>query len=575
MKGYRTELSLRFAALAAFTAMVVGLAGASPPAMDDLQWMTVAHNNHYLPGTAKRFNSYNPPSVNAGGLVVFRARSRGPQPMSGIYLRDMSRPGAVVVERWADRDTIVPQPNNTLYGPDRLPATFNEFPSFPRIDMDSDTVASRGNHQPAWTYTELDENGEPQETRVGTNGVYTNPGGILLTGASLVGAVDGFGRFRVPGVEPVTRFDVFPGAPSITDGSVIVFKGNYTTPGGGRTGVYYRDVLAHSGLSAVEPIADTETVIPNLPDDTADVTFGSTAPPSAARGRMVFVGYDNEADPSYGGIYLAPLTPSPDLTTLLGLEETVPVRGVNEIFRRIGEGLSFDGRFVAFWASWGEAERTLRLYCPETGNKDRRDYCNNVGGSGDPNSVFDEQTGRWYQEKAVPVNQGIFVHDTRSARTRLVVRTGAGLDDMLYWNYSGAPPGAGHGEGEPPRWRSTAFLAVSGRNDGSYWAAFLARTGNLNAQNVYDDPVDGLYVRKGPGNADVATLLRTGMDGTILDADALDPEGNVLPITSLGLERDGFRDGWLAITAGMGVEESEEAGWAGVYAARIGTPRGR
>jgi len=537
--------------------------------------MTVAHNHHYLPGTAKRFNSYNPPSVNADGLVVFRARSRGPQPMSGIYLRDMSRPGAVVIERWADRDTIVPQPNNTLYGPDWLPATFNEFPSFPRIDMDSDTVASRGNHQPVWTYTELDENGEPQETRVGTNGVYTDPGGVLITGASLVGAVDGFGRFRVPGVEPVTRFDVFPGAASIADGSVIVFKGNYTVPAGGRTGVYYRDVLAQSGLSSIEPIADTETVIPNLPEDAADVTFGSTAPPSAARGRMVFVGYDNEANPSYGGIYLAHLTPSPELTTLVGLEETVPIRGVDVSFSRIGEGLSFDGRFVAFWASWGEVERTLRLYCPETGNKDRRDYCNNVDGNGDPNSVFDEQTGRWYQEKAIPVNQGIFVHDSRSRRTRLVARTGAGLDDMLYWNYSGAPPGAGHGEGEPPRWRSAAFLAVSGRNDGSYRAAFLARTGNLNAQNVYDDPVDGLYLRKGPGNAEVATLLRTGMDGTILDGDALDPEGYVLPVTSLGLERDGFRGGWLAITVGMGVEESEEAGWAGIYAVRIGVPRGR
>ena len=45
-----------------------------------------------------------------------------------------------------DRKTFVPQPNNLF-------TKFIEPPSFPRIDMWSDTVASRGNHQPVWSTT--------------------------------------------------------------------------------------------------------------------------------------------------------------------------------------------------------------------------------------------------------------------------------------------------------------------------------------------------------------------------------------------------------------------------------------
>ena len=43
------------------------------------------------------------------------------------------------------------------------------------------------------------------------------------------------------------------------------------------------------------------------------------------------------------------------------------------------------------------------------------------------------------------------------------------------------------------------------------------------------------------------------------------------PITSVGIERDGFRGDWLAVTLAMGVEgdSEEDAGWAGTYAARF------
>jgi hypothetical protein len=313
---------------------------------------------------------------------------------------------------------------------------------------------------------------------------------------------------------------------------------------------------------------------------------------------MVFVGLDNEDDPTCGGIYRAPLSPSRELTTLVGLEDKVPGQG-NEPFTRLGEGLSYDGRFVGFWGAWGEATRTVRLYCPEEGNRDRRDFCNNVGEFapdpttgeilGDPNSICDDETdgtSLCYQEKEVPVNQGIFVYDTvGKGNLRLVARAGvdADFDDFVYWNYSGAPPGVGESEGdaEPPRWRSSAFQAVSRRAGATFRIAFLARNGDIDPDtNLYVDPVDGIYLGQvlGATAPTITTLVQTGMDGTVLDPEAVwdDDEDAAtpvpLPIASLALERDAFRGDWLAITASMGVEE---AGWAGIYLTQMPVPPGK
>ena len=53
-------------------------------------WQKVVNNLNFVPGTdSKLFNSYNQPSVNASGLIVFRACSNGPEVMSGIYQQDM------------------------------------------------------------------------------------------------------------------------------------------------------------------------------------------------------------------------------------------------------------------------------------------------------------------------------------------------------------------------------------------------------------------------------------------------------------------------------------------------------
>ena len=144
---------------------------------------------------------------------------------------------------------------------------------------------------------------------------------------------------------------------------------------------------------------------------------------------------------------------------------------------------------------------------------------------------------------------------------------------FVYWNYSGAPPGAGSSEGdaEPPRFRSSAFVAVSSRGAGTAARlAFLARTGETDPDlHVYVAPVDGIYLASTPGQAPITTLVETGMDGTVIDPAAVwdDDEDPAtpdvpLPIASLALERDAFRGDLLAITASMGVEE---AGWAGIY----------
>ncbi len=277
-------------------------------------WRTVANNGDVVPGSSQVFNSYNQPSVNTSGLVTFRARTKG-EGARGVYARQATNPAAAL-QAIADVNSQVPQPNN-------LDGEFNEFPSIPRIDDNGTMVATRGQSVPVWTYTP--EGGV--ETRVGTSGIYATVNGTLTTGASLLGAVPGFDQFAVPGVTPATRFDQFPGAPAVDD-TTIVFKGNYTIGDAGQTGVFYRDV-ADAG-SPTQVIASSATRIPNQPDvggEPGTVTFGSTAPPSAAGGKVVFTGLDIEAAPTLGGVYLADLAPSPTLDPLVEHRRPGPRHG--------------------------------------------------------------------------------------------------------------------------------------------------------------------------------------------------------------------------------------------------------
>lgn len=556
-----------------YSAMVALLAlapacivGATPPA-GSFVWTTVVNNADYIPSATcdpvqpvappcRTFNSYNQPSINIAGLVVFRARSTGGQssgePQHGVYTRDMATEGALHVVM--DRDTRVPQPNNR----DTL---FREPPSFPRIDMYSSTVATRGGHAPVWAVS--NDAGEILE-QLGTNGIYADPFGHLITAASKLGAASvPFPYFGVPEL-PGTPFDVFPGAPAVTDGNVIVFKGNYTEGVVARTGAYYRALMPAplvlpggdnlqpaGGMQSAVLIANSRsTLIPGT-----EVVFGSVAPPSAADGKAVFAGFDNEDQPTLGGIYLAALDgPNPPLTALVSIGQQVPGQAPTARFNKLGEGVSFDGRFVAFWGAWGTDTRTLVLPCPTDGNADRLAYCRATYPDG--------------YTVQVPVYQGIFVVDIRTGRVFPVAASPGDFSDFLYWNFSGHVPGSDtEDDGEPARWRSAAFVAVSGLVDGSlrdatFHAAFKARSGNVD-NGAYVNPVDGIYLRRGPGVAPIQAVAQTGETGTVLDPDAIDPDtGDALPVTSLGLERDGFRGDHLVITASMA---TEEAGWAGIY----------
>ena len=51
----------------------------------NIHWATVANYANGPSGGSATFNSFNQPSVNDSGVVVFRARTKGSQPVRGIY----------------------------------------------------------------------------------------------------------------------------------------------------------------------------------------------------------------------------------------------------------------------------------------------------------------------------------------------------------------------------------------------------------------------------------------------------------------------------------------------------------
>ncbi|HIK15083.1 MAG TPA: PTPA-CTERM sorting domain-containing protein [Leptolyngbyaceae cyanobacterium M33_DOE_097] len=520
----KTTFLLIHSTTVAVATAICGILAPSAEAASFFSFTPVVNNGDLIPNTNNFFNSYNQPSINERGLVVFRARSQGGagQPVSGIFARDMGIPGSPI-NTLATRTTAVPFPNNTG-------ATFNEFPSFPRIDSETDMLAFRGQSQPVWQV--IDPSTGETVTKVGTTGVYTtNPAGDLITGATQLGSLSDFSFFQVPGATAGTKFDQFPGAPSPTDGNTVAFKGNWTDSGTGtgKTGVYFRNVLANGGQSIVNLIADSNTLIPGT---TLGTKFGSTAPPSAAKGQAVFLGVDNEENPTEGGIYQALLSDPTILNTVVALGSTPA--GTDKAITRLGEALSFDGRNVAYWGALGTETRTITLSCPTEGNKDLVEFCNQEYPEGFTTEV--------------PVNQGIFLTDVKTLETRLVAQTGSDYADFVFWNFSGRPPGVGEGEegtdAELARWRSTSFVATEGSG--------------LVFKALKTSGVQGLYSSLSP-DLPIHTVVETGMDGGILD-----PQATGLLISSLGVERDGFRKGQLVFNASM-LGTAEEDSWAGIY----------
>ncbi|MFP5236285.1 MAG: IPT/TIG domain-containing protein [Acidobacteriota bacterium] len=527
-------------------------------------WRTVVNNKVTVPDAeGQLFNSYNQPSVSGHGTVVFKGQSKGQSgPTVGIYLRDMSGDGFPIVGR-AAKGMAVPEPNNTFYNGSK--AGFIQFPSFPRIDIDTENIAVRGQSKPVYTYTTTDG----LESRLGSAGVYTTAGGgELKTGVSLLGSLPDFEYMKVPSAGG-TRFDQFPGSPAIYHNQVV-FKGNYTVGDTGKTGVYFRDVVPdpETGEYAVQRIADSDTLIPGQPE--GGTVFGSTAPPSAANGNMVFVGLDNEDAPTLGGIYLAPLAPNPPLTTLVSVGSSgtrVPGEAPGVTFNRLGEGLSFDGRYVAFWAAWGPETRTRTLICGVDGNQEMLDSCRATYPDG-----FSTE---------IPIHQGIFVYDTQASENPLtaIAKTDSGeFTDFLYWVFSGRPPNVGdttgNGSGgsgedgdsggdvpgsdeipEPPRWRSSAFVSVDaapsmGPGQDGFVVAFKATA----------DSSDGIYLAHSSDLSRVQTVVDTTTTATDIDSEA--PAGSL--ITTVGMERDGLRNNRLVLTSSMLNSETTESN-AGIY----------
>ena len=172
-----------------------------------------------------------------------------------------------------------------------------------------------------------------------------------------------------------------------------------------------------------------------------------------------------------------------------------------------------------------------------------------------------DESGLYWQ--TVPVHQGVFVHDLKIGKTYLAARTGEAFLDLVYWGFTGQVEGSPEGDdGEPARWRSSSYVAVSGERD-AFAVAFKATT---------PEDVHGIYLATGPRGATDAfsVMVETGMPGETLDAQDA-PEGSL--VTEVGIERDGFRGRWLVVNAKMLVpDEGEESGMAGIYATVVRRP---
>ena len=77
-----------------------------------LTWSTVANLGETPPGSAQTFNSFNQPSVNDAGVVIFRARTSSSKPVRGIYIRNTQSAGQPI-SKIGEVSDLVPQPNNS------------------------------------------------------------------------------------------------------------------------------------------------------------------------------------------------------------------------------------------------------------------------------------------------------------------------------------------------------------------------------------------------------------------------------------------------------------------------------
>ncbi|MDD1749994.1 MAG: hypothetical protein LUO89_08970, partial [Methanothrix sp.] len=157
-----------------------------------------------------------------------------------------------------------------------------------------------------------------------------------------------------------------------------------------------------------------------------------------------------------------------------------------------------------------------------------------------------------------------------------IAKTDSGeFSDFVYWFFSGRPPNTGGGanaigvsEGgagddavtELPRWRSSSFIAVAGRQIEAFEVALKTMTGT----------VDGVYLADGdhasglPEVKPIQTVIDTTFPGPDIDPEA--PAGS--NIAAVGMERDGLRSDLPVLTSSMPDAITGESG-AGIYITQV------
>lgn len=506
----------------------------SATAVGGISWQTIVNNGFVVPDGKPTFKKYDAPTINVNGIVAFRATTGEDLADIGIFYREFPK-GPVY--RFADTTTQVPYPND-IYG------QFTAFPAVPRIAPNSDRIVASAFHTSVWS----DPNA-PVDAGLGTAGIYSLLNGQeLMTGMTQLGGMPYLDQYRVPNTK-ATPFSAFPGTPAITDSGKLVFNGEYSEDSLLRSGIYFRQLYTQNGYGEAMTmlIADQRTLMPTNDPDAKIYEFGTFNSPTVYGDRVVFTGFDDPITRNAGGIFIANIEADPVIEKLVAIGDSFADLKIERI-EQIGNDVSFDGQYVAFWASWGDVTRNIRLNCPTEGDPTLIAYCNGV----DPASLYDKEKAVWYQTKDVPAYQGIFLYNIKEGTLYLAAKTGRRVSDFVFWNYSGDVNGA-----DTPRWRPSVSLTTSNGD-----VVYKARFGKVDVDGRYYNPVDGLYMRDPVANTPVLMLVETGMEGSYIDPTTPMGATYSLPITNVDIDRDGFRGDKLAVLANM---SDGNVLWGGIY----------
>ena len=336
-------------------------------AAQTVTWQHVANNADDAPGsgTGYLFRSYNQPSINSDGLVVFRARSSsGGQQIDGVYTVD---PVGGVISKVLARNDTVPDPNNTLYT--------GELAAFSGIPFNSPhrcQLVAAGHARPEPARMDL----YPRRQR--------NPGrhlrhlcvrwrpGLDRSQPARCGCGAGSGDTELPVVRR-TRCrtgHTLRSIPWISDrcleATMSPSRATAPIPSTGwerpasttATSHHLADALHRPGRQFEH--ADPEPACRRR----REVRCHGTAECGCIQHLLHRLGQRGCAHhgrhlPRPSPCKLAPgmllnAVPLP-LTTIVGIGDQVPGQAPGETFTNFGEALSLsnDGNHVAFWASWG------------------------------------------------------------------------------------------------------------------------------------------------------------------------------------------------------------------------------